>query len=335
MNAPAPAAHGRIIHSEFRPHPLLRGPHVQTVLPTLLRPSPRIDFTSETLELSDGDFVHIGWTGREAPGNRVAILVHGLGGSFRQSKYLRGLARLLVAAGWRVGALQLRGSGDTPNRLARSYHHGDTGDLRHLCRLLKDRDPQARLAVVGWSLGANVVLKATGEEGANAPFDAAVGASAPFLLEPCAHKLRTGFARVYQARLLRDLHQMLGRKRALLEAAGIDFEAVRRSRDFFEFDDAYTAPLNGFANARDYYARCACGNFLKTIARPTLIINAADDPFMARNILPKEEALSPTVTLEIARRGGHVGFISAGPNGRLSWWLEQRIAEWLEAAMPA
>ncbi|WP_028079933.1 hydrolase [Solimonas soli] len=334
MNAPSRAAHGRIIRSEFRPHPWLRGPHAQTLLPTLLRPSPKIDFAIETLELPDGDFVRIGWAGVEKPGGRVAVLVHGLSGGLF-SKYLRGLGRLLVDASWRVAALELRGGADQPNRLARSYHHGDTADLRYLLRLLKERDPQARLAVVGWSLGANVTIKALGEEGDAAPVEAAAAASAPFLLEPCADKLRTGFARLYQKHMIRELQTMIGRKHELLASAGIDPAGIRRVRDFFEFDDVYTAPLNGFADARDYYARCSCGQFLKSIARPTLVINAADDPFMVRSILPRAEALAPPVTLEIAKRGGHVGFIAADARGRWSWWLEERIAGWLEQAMPA
>ena len=334
MSESVSAAHGRIIDSDFRPHRWLRGPHAQTLIPTLLRPSPKLDLDIETLELPDGDFVRIGWAGGARRGQRIAVLVHGLTGGF-QSKYLRGLARLLVADGWRVAALELRGGGETPNRVARSYHHGDTADLRHLLHLLKARDPQARLAVVGWSLGANVVLKAMGEDGDAAPVEAVAAASAPFLLEPCANRLRTGFARFYQNHLIRALRAMVVRKQDLLVSAGIDPAAIHRARDFFEFDDAYTAPLNGFADARDYYARCSCGPFLGRIARPTLIINAIDDPFMVRGIVPQAETLAPPVTIELARRGGHVGFIAADARGRWSWWLEQRLAAWLEAAMPA
>lgn len=334
MDAPAAAAHGRIIESEFRPHPWLRGPHAQTVIPTLLRPLPELDFEIETLELPDGDFVRLGWAGAARPGQRVAVLVHGLTGGFR-SKYLRGLARLLIRDGWRVAMLELRGGGETPNRLPRNYHHGDTEDLRLLWRLLRERDPAARLAAVGWSLGANVLLKAMGEEGGAVPVEAAVAASAPFLLEPCARKLDTGFSRVYQSRLLRDLKALVLRKYAIMAPPpGVDLSAMRRARNFFEFDDAYTAPLHGFADARDYYARCECGQFLRAIARPTLIVNALDDPFMARSILPRPEQLAPAVTLELSRRGGHVGFIGRDARGRPAWWLEQRIAAWLEAAMP-
>lgn len=328
------AAHGRIIQSEFRPHRWLRGPHAQTVIPTLLRPLPKQDFEIETLELPDGDFVRIGWAGSARRGQRVAVLIHGLTGGF-QSKYLRGLAQRLIANGWRVAALELRGGGELPNRLPRNYHHGDTMDLCHLWTLLHERDPQARLAAVGWSLGANVLLKALGEAGAAAPVEAAAAASAPFVLEDCAHKLDSGFSRVYQRRLLRDLKQLVGRKYPpLAPPPGVDLSAMRRARNFIEFDDAYTAPLHGFRDARDYYARCESGQFLKSIARPTLVINAVDDPFLARSILPKAEALAPDVTLELTRRGGHVGFIAEGPRGQLSYWLEQRIANWLESAMP-
>jgi predicted alpha/beta-fold hydrolase len=335
MDAPQPAAHGRVIDSEFRPHRWLRGPHAQTILPTLLRPLPKLDFDVETLELADGDFVRIGWAGAPHRGQRIAVLVHGLTGGF-QSKYLRGLARLLITRGWRIAALELRGGGETPNRLPRNYHHGDTADLRHLLRLLHERDPQARLALVGWSLGANIVIKTMGEDAAGSPVEAAAAASAPFLLEPCAQKLDSGFSRVYQRRLLADLKQIVGRKYPPLAApAGVDLAAMRRARNFIEFDEAYTAPLHGFRDARDYYARCECGGFLKTIARPTLVINAIDDPFMARSMLPEAEALAPDVTLELARRGGHVGFVAEGPRGRFSWWLETRIAQWLEQAMPA
>ncbi|HEY9546832.1 MAG TPA: alpha/beta fold hydrolase, partial [Solimonas sp.] len=222
------AAHGRVIDSTFRPHRCLRGPHAQTVIPTLLRPSPKLDLAIETLELPDGDFVRIGWAGIEQRGQRVAVLIHGLTGGF-QSKYLRGLAQLLIVRGWRIAVLELRGGGDKPNRLPRNYHHGDTTDLRYLWALLQERDPDARLAAVGWSLGANVLLKALGEMGANAPIEAAAAASAPFVLEACAHKLDSGFSRVYQRRLLRDLKQMVCRKYPPLVAPErVDLLATRR-----------------------------------------------------------------------------------------------------------
>src|SRR5690606_38787465 len=136
--------------------------------------------------------------------------------------------------------------------------------------------------------------------------------------------------------LLRALKQMIERKhRRVPLPAGIDLDRVRRARDFFAFDDAYTAPLHGFADARDYYHRSACGPFLQDIATPTLIINALDDPFMQRSIIPRAAELAPAVTLELSKRGGHVGFIGADDRGRPAFWLEQRLADWLDVAVPA
>jgi predicted alpha/beta-fold hydrolase len=321
------ATHGRVVDSAFEPHPLLRGPHAQTIVPTLLRPEPPLALRRERLELPDGDFVDLAWAGPQQ-GPRLAVLVHGLTGGF-QSKYLRGTAAELIARGWRVVILQLRGGGDEPNRHARCYHHGDTGDLRHLWRVLREREPGVRLAAAGWSLGANVLIKALAEEGEAAPVEAAAAGCAPFRLEICAHKLRRGSARLYQARLLRDLKALVARKHAVVPAP-VDMEAVQRSRDFFDFDNHYTAPLNGFRDALDYYARCESAAFVGAIRRPTLIVNAHDDPFMTPAVLPTAEALAPAVTLEVSRRGGHVGFIGRGVDGRPHYWLETRFAGHLD-----
>lgn len=321
--------HGRIVASAFRPHPLLPGAHLQTILPNLLRPLPPLAIRRERLELDDGDFLELGWAGAgEGP---LVLLLHGLAGSF-ESKYLRGTARRLVAAGLRCVILQMRGAGPEPNRLARCYHHGASEDVHEVVARLAQRAPGAPLAAAGWSLGANVLLKYLGEAGASTPLACATAASPPFRLEPCAERLRTGFSRVYQARLLRELKAGLKRKYATLTAT-IDLQAAYAAPDFFAFDEAHTAPVNGYASAADYYARAACGSFLGGIRRPTLVLHAADDPFMKPEILPRPEDLAPAVTLELAERGGHVGFIAAGPLGLPQAWLERRMAGWLIAQL--
>lgn len=330
-----PAVHGRIVTSRFAPHPWLRGPHAQTLLPALLRPLPELALRIQRLELDDGDFVDLGWSGEHNGAARIAVLVHGLTGGF-ESKYLRGTARELIARGWCVVAIQLRGGGPEPNRSVRFYNHGDTADLRHLWHWLRREHPQARLAAAGWSLGANVLIKALAEEGEAAPVVAAAAACAPFLLEPCADKLRTGSARLYQHKLLTELKRLLRLRHARLPVPpGVDLERALAARDFFDFDNAYTAPLNGYRDALDYYARCSSAQFLQAIRRPTLVVSARDDPFMVPGVLPRAEQLSPCVTLEIARRGGHVGFLGADARGRPDWWLDRHLAEHLDAAVPA
>ncbi|MGH8460207.1 MAG: hydrolase [Stenotrophobium sp.] len=326
-------AHGQIIASGFRPHPLLRNAHLQTLAAALLRPTPALQIRRERLELADGDFVDLGWSGEDNVHGPIAVLVHGLTGGF-DSKYLRGLARLLIGQGWRTVALQLRGGGPEPNRTSRLYNHGDTTDLRYLLQLLRKRERDTPLTAVGWSLGANVLLKFLGEDGQAAPVAAAVAVCAPLRLVPCAERLRHGFSRRYQDRLLADLREILRNKHPRVPVApGVNLEAALQAQDFFELDDAYTAPNNGYRDALDYYTRCESAAFLGRIRRPTLVINAADDPFMDPSILPTPDELAPQVTLELAQHGGHVGFVAASRYGQPVYWLEPRIAQYLTNAI--
>lgn len=324
-------ANGRVLACDFRPHPLLRHRHQQTVAPTFLRPRPELSLRIERCETPDGDFVDVGWAG--GTHGPIAILVHGLGGGF-ESKYLRGLARLLVERGWRVAALQLRGGGAEPNRLPRCYHHGDTGDLRWLWQRLRAGEPQVPIAAVGWSMGGNLLLRALSEEAGQTPLLTAVAACVPFSLADCARHMNRGFARIYQAHLLRGLHDIVRRKQAAGSVPDwIDVPRALAAPSFIEFDDAFTAPLNGFRDASDYYDRTSCGPILKQIQTPTLIVHAQDDPFMTAAIIPSASALSPAVTLELATHGGHVGFVSTTRQGLPHWWLEHRIADHLQRAL--
>lgn len=330
--APPPRAtlHGRIVQSGFRPHPLLSGPHLQT-LAQLLRPQPRLALRRERLELADSDFVDVGWSGDHNASGPLAVLVHGLAGGF-ESKYLLGTACQLIALGWRTVILQLRGAGPEPNRLDRHYNHDDTEDLRFVWRLLRAREPEAFIASVGWSLGGNVTLKALAEEGAAAPVDVVAVASVPFEIRPCIERLRRGFSRVYQKYLLGFLKATLRRKHARVPSARFSLPAALAAQTFFEYDKAYTAPLAGYPDVEEYYTHASCGQFLKGIRRTTLVVHALDDPFMTTDIVPPAEALSPHVTLELAHCGGHVGFIGSGVFGQPLFWLDRRLAEFLHEA---
>jgi predicted alpha/beta-fold hydrolase len=317
---------GRVVRGAFVPHPLVRNAHLQTLLP-LLRPMPRLSLRVERRELPDGDFVDLGWCADNPPRGPLVVLLHGLSGGF-ESKYARGMARRLLARGWRVLILQFRGAGPEPNRLPRHYHQGDTEDLRELLAMLRAREPDTPLLAVGWSLGGNVLLKYLGEEGPRTPLAAAVAVCVPFDLHACAERLRAGFSRVYQRHLMSELQRMILRKHARTPLP-IDLAAMRRSKDFFDFDSAATAVLNGFRDAADYYARSSSAQYLRGIAVPALEIHAADDPFMTPAVVPPEAKLAPSVTIELCARGGHVGFCAAGPGLRPRWWLEERIPEFL------
>lgn len=322
---------GVVVAADFRPHPLLRNPHLQTIIASQLRPLPSLPLRRERWELPDGDFVDLGWFGPSGADQPLAVLVHGLTGGF-ESKYLLGTARRLIAAGWSGVILQLRGAGAEPNRLAPNYHQGDTADLLALLQRLRAQSPQAHIATVGWSLGGNIVLKAAGEAGADHLADQVAAASVPFVLAPCAERLRQGFSRIYQRRLLNGLRDGVRRKAAAMSLPAIvDLPAALTAPDFFAFDDAWTAPLNGFLDAADYYARTACGQFLGDIRRPCLIVHSRDDPFMTADMVPSPRELAAGVRLELSERGGHVGFLAASRYGGFDYWLERRLVEGLEA----
>lgn len=321
--------------SSFKPAWWLRSGHLQTLWPALWRPAPRPATTRECLPTPDGDFIDLDWHGEaSAP---IVILVHGLSGSSR-SPYIRGMQAALRDRGFRSVAMNFRGCGGRPNRTARCYHSGDTEDLDHLYRHLARAHPRAPLAVVGYSLGGNVVLKWLGERRGEVEVFAAVAVSTPLLLNLCADRMDLGFSRVYRNHMLRELKDYLKTKRDHLLAAGHRSEADKLDRlgdlaplrSFWEYDDRVIAGLYPFRDVHDYYAKSSSRQYLKSIGAPTLIIHSRDDPFMTPEVIPGADELSETVLLEVTPGGGHVGFIAGNLPGRPDYWLERRIPAFLE-----
>ncbi len=183
------------------------------------------------------------------------------------------------------------------------------------------------MGAAGFSLGGNVLLKWLGESG-DGPVRVAVAISVPFDLASGAIRLEQGFSRVYRRYLVGKLKRKTRAKAALLEGR-VEVERVLRSRTFVEFDDAATAPLHGFANAKDYYARSSCNRYLGAIRVPTLLIYAADDPFLPAGAIPRAAvAANPHLAAAFTQRGGHVGFVS-GPPWKPVFWAEQRAADFV------
>lgn len=318
-----------IVPSRFQPAWWLRGGHAQTIWPTLLRPRVRLPVRRERVSLADGDFIDVDWAGDTGP---IVIVLHGLAGSI-DSHYVRGMLRAFARRGWRGALLHFRGCSGEPNRLPRSYHAGDTGDLDALVELLRAREPATPLAALGYSLGGNVLLKWLGEHGAAAPLSAAAAVSVPFDLAAATTHLARGFSRLYEKRLLRCLQDSLVQKSAIMDLPwrGADIAAIAGLR---EFDERVTAPLHGFRDADDYYARASCRPFLPGIAVPTLIVHALDDPFMPPSVVPRARELAAETLLEISAHGGHVGFVHGAPHAP-RFWLERRVPEYLAEFLPA
>jgi len=311
---------------EFKPAWWLKNQHLQTMWPRLVRRRLKAKITKERFELADGDFVDVLWAG-ENHHNPIVIILHGLGGELR-SPYATGLINSITDKGWRAAFMYFRGAGDEPNRLARSYHSGETNDFNYIVQEIRKREPGTPLFAVGFSLGGNVLLKWLGEQKEAATIRAGVAVSVPFDLTLAANKLQNGFSRFYQWYLLSKLKRKFLQK-FKPDKSPVDHRLVKRYRNFWQFDNAITAPLHGFYDAYDYYHRCSSKHYLKDIKAPTLIIHAKDDPFMTTDVIPEEHHLSSFIDLAISPNGGHVGFISGNIPGKAEFWLDKRIINYL------
>ncbi len=322
----------RVIRSNFQPPWWLNNRQLQTIFPSLPWVwRKRLTMRRETLELPDGDATAVDWprdTESLAKSTPLLVILHGLEGS-AASAYARMLMHAALGKGWRSCVLHFRDCGDYRNRLPRRYHAGETNDIRYFLHTLREQGHQGPLFAVGYSLGGNVLLKYLGESGSETPLTAAGAVSVPLDLHQCSDALNTGFSKIYQHNLLNRMKSSVARKFDRHTAA-FDWKRAMAAKTFAEFDDAVTAPLHGFENKNDYYDRCSSGRYLNDIQKPTLIINALDDPFMTPAVIPTEEKLSMHVTLEVADSGGHVGFIDGGTPWRPTFYLPPRLLGFLE-----
>jgi predicted alpha/beta-fold hydrolase len=321
-----PAARSR----HYQAPPWLPGAHAQTIWPLLIKgPLPR--YRRERWETPDDDFIDLDWIGGTA-GAPCVVMFHGLEGSSR-SHYARRLMHAVEERGWHGVVVHFRGCSGEPNRLPRAYHSGDSTEIDWVVRRIHARGFPA-IFVAGVSLGGNALLKWVAERGAEASalVDAAAAVSAPLDLAAANAALSSGFNLVYARHFLRTLIPAALEKERRFPGR-IDVRRAIASRTLRDFDDAVTAPLHGFLGADDYYARSSAGPLLSAILAPTLLLNAANDPFLPSSALPAQERLPPAVILEVPRHGGHVGFVHGAPPGRIDW-LAQRILMHFDAHLP-
>jgi len=301
--------------------PWLPGGHAQTIWPLLIKgPLPR--YRRERWDTPDGDFIDLDWIdGR--PGAPCVVLFHGLEGSSR-SHYARRLMHAIESRGWHGVVVHFRGCSGEPNRLPRAYHSGDSQEIDWVLRRLQAHGYPA-LFVAGVSLGGNALLKWLAEQGSHASgvIAAAAAVSAPLDLAAANTALSSGFNLIYAQHFLRTLIPAAMSKEKRFPGR-IDVRRARAARTLRDFDDAVTAPLHGFLGADDYYAKSSAGPLLGALRAPTLLLHAANDPFLPQEALPRADQLPDAVTLEVLPRGGHVGFVHGALPGRIDW-LPQRL----------
>jgi uncharacterized protein len=319
-----------ITTSSYRAPSWLPGGHLQTIHPALFRRVERVTLEAERLELGDGDFLDLAWTGRSK--GKLAILSHGLEADLGTG-YMQGMAAALVRRGWDVMVWNFRGCGNEPNRLLRMYHSGATEDLHAVVMHALATHPADHLAFGGFSLGGNLTLKYIGENSFDptGKIKAAVAISVPCDLACSSRTLSSFDNRIYMERFLRAMRAKVRMKDRMFPGH-LDLRGIERIRTFREFDDRFTAPLHGFRDAEDYWARNSCRQFIPSIRIPTLLFNAANDPFLGPACYPREEAeSSDRFYLEIPETGGHVGFPTFGNGGE--YWSETRAVGFLEISL--
>lgn len=316
-------------HPYFAPA-WLPGGHAQTIWPLLIK-GPLPPYRRERWTTPDDDFIDLDWITGES-GAPCVVLFHGLEGSSR-SHYARRLMHAVGRHGWHGVVVNFRGCSGEPNRLPRAYHSGDSQEIDWILRRLQTHGYPA-LFVAGVSLGGNALLKWLGEQGRQASrvINAAAAVSAPLDLAAANVALSSGFNQVYARHFLRTLIPAARAKDRRFPGR-IDLRRALQARTLGEFDDAVTAPLHGFLGVDDYYAKSSAGPLLATIETPTLLLHAANDPFLPAAALPRPERLPASVTLEVHRHGGHAGFVHGSLPGRIDW-LPQRLLAHFAAHLP-
>lgn len=314
------------IKSKFRPAWWLRSPHAQTIWSSFARFRPRLNIEWQRVELPDGDFIDLAWSGPKV--GRTVLVLHGLEGSVHSS-YAMGIMSALNQRGYRVCVMHFRGCSGEENRLPKWYHSGQSEDPQYILEYLRGEMGIELYAAVGFSLGGNVLLKWMGELGESIALQRAAVMSVPFQLAHAAERMNVGFSRLYQWYLVRSMQTKYKNKFTHVPSP-LDVD-IDRLDTFWQFDDQVTAPLHGFSGADDYYERASSRQFLTQIRVPTLILHASDDPFMFQDTAPIAEELPDNVWLELTNRGGHVGFVSGVIPGLANYWGEKRLVEWIDA----
>lgn len=321
------------VEEQFVPHPWFRNAHAQTLAGNfqrrrnLLPPAEDRLFNVE----QDGQILcHCHWQNDRA-NHMTLVIVHGLEGS-SESRYVIGTGSKAWQRGWNVVRMNMRNCGGTETLTPTLYHSGMSNDVGAVVKTLIEEDQLQQIAVAGFSMGGNLVLKMTGEWGSAAPKEmkAVIGISPAIDLAISADALHHRPNRVYEWKFMRGLRNRIKRK-AKLFPDRYDLQYLRGVRTIREFDDQITARYSGFTGADDYYARASSSNVIERIAIPALVIHAADDPFI--KLTPESRTKlesNPNITFIETARGGHCAFMAqANGNGDDGRWAEKRLIEFV------
>jgi predicted alpha/beta-fold hydrolase len=283
--------------------------HIQTIVPSLFRKVP-VSYQRERLELPDGDFLDLDW--HKNGSRKLVIVTHGLEGDSTRH-YVTGIISALAATGYDGLGWNSRSCSGELNRLPRFYHHGDAEDLRYVLEYAVAEHRYEEIILAGFSMGGSLTLRLLGDRPELLPKEVqlAVVASVPLDLKNSVDELCKPGRRFYMNRFIQKLGKKIEVKSKLFpDNPHLKFDGYYdRVKDFIDFDNLYTAPLHGYDNALDFYAKASAKPLLKNIRVNTTIVQAMNDPFLGEKCYDTGDTENQKIKLLITKRGGHVGFM--------------------------
>lgn len=294
----------------------LRTGHWETIFPAIVRRIRGVNYQRDRLELADGDFLDLDWI--KNGNKKLSILVHGLEGN-TDRHYMKGMAKYLSNNQHDVLAMNCRSCSEEMNRHLRLYNHGEIGDLGEVIDYAVQKYAYQEVYLVGFSMGGSIILNYLGQHGSTVPslLKAAATFSVPTDLHGSVRILDDPKLSFYRKRFHRMLTDKI-KKKALQYPDQIDITGIGTFEKWSDFDDRYSAPINGYKDAKDFYTQGSANNFIADISIPTLLVNSLNDPILTPSCFPRDLAKNhPYFHLEITERGGHVGF--SWPGKKFAW----------------
>ena len=300
--------------------------HLQTIIPGIFRKVEGVNYDRERLELPDGDFLDLDWIRNDS--ENIVLLSHGLEGS-SDRQYILGAAKYFAQKGWDVLAWNCRSCSGEMNRNPRLYHHGDIEDIGAVVDQIVQQDIYKNVFMVGFSMGGAMTLNYLGRNGKNIPsiVKGGIAFSTPCDLREGADILNIRSNAVYRNRFLKNLTMKIAQKAEAFPGL-VDMNNLKKVKVWKDFDEYFSAPLNGYKDADDFYYHSSAKNFMENIDVPILLVNALNDPILTPGCSPLHIAeRHSNIFIENPKRGGHCGFMI--PNNEFAW-SEIRAYEWIQ-----